>query len=121
MHLQGRLVGFALVVTFATACKEKVQMRVVNDKPNDLRLELSLPGGGAPTLSRVRVFAIPADSVLWDASGPPAEIDEISYGDAPADFNEVSPATPLAAGGQVLVKVSGDTVRGELEVIIKED
>jgi hypothetical protein len=115
------LLGLLAVVALAPGCKEKVQMRVANDKPNDLRIELSLPGGGVPTLDRVRVLALPADSVLWEASGPAAQIEELSYGDAPADFDERSPAIALAAGGQVLVKVSGDGVRGELAVRVKED
>jgi len=103
------------------SCSEKVRLSVANDKANDLRVALALPGGAPPVLSKVRVVAFPADSVLWEAEGPPAAVDEISYGVAPANFNELSPAMPLTAGGQVSWKVSGDGVSGELTVSIKED
>jgi hypothetical protein len=115
------LVVLALACPFSLACGEKVQIRVANDKANDLRVELALGDGGAPVLSKVRVLAFPSDSVLWEAEGPRAAIDEISYGVAPADFNELSAAMPLAAGGQVSWKVSGDGLSGELRVSIKED
>ena len=121
VHLAKRLVVLVGLALVSWGCDKKVQMKVANDKPNDLRVELSLPGGAAPTLTRVRVLALPADTVLWEAEGPPAEIDEISYGDPPAEFNELSPATPLAAGGQVLVKVTGKGVGGELQLYVKED
>ena len=118
---RGGVGSLAVVCALLVACSQKVQMDVSNDKPNDLRIALSLPGGTTPTLSKVRVLAIPSDSVLWQAEGPPSEIDEISYGEPPANFNELSPATPLAAGGRVSFRVSGEGVSGALEVRIKED